>query len=454
MPQNAIHNRWRAMSLVLAVGIGAWATCTSAVQGSALRRTPEVIAIEQARPSVVNIHGRKTIATEPNSTATDGIQQVNGMGTGIVIDERGYIVTNYHVVEGVGRIQVTTSTGLTVIAQLVSHDAKTDLAIIKIDVDELLPVIRLGTSHDLLTGEPVIAIGNAYGYTHTVTRGIISALHRPIEVSEHQSYRDLIQTDASINPGNSGGPLLNIDGEMIGINVAVRMGAQGIGFALPVDEAMDVVARLIGTEVDRKVEHGITGKTMVDERGSRYVITAASQDSPAFTSGVRPGDMVLTLDKQRIARELDYQRVLLSHSPGDEVLMTVMRNGAETSLSLVLGEPANQELSVAERAWQVLGLRLTPSPTQAVRQRSSRYRGGMRVTAVRPGSPAGREGIRDGDILVGLHKWETISLENIAYILDSDEFTDAQPAKFYILRGNDTLFGQIRISQVDETRLQ
>ena len=452
MPQHALQCRWRVMSLVVAVGIGAWGAWTEAAKGTTLRRTPEVIAIEKARPSVVSIHGRKTIAAEPNSTATDGIQQVNGMGTGIVIDERGFIVTNYHVVEGVGRIQVTTSSGLTVIAHLVSHDAKTDLAIIKIDVDDSLPVIQLGTSHDLLTGEPVIAIGNAYGYPHTVTRGIISALHRPIEVSENQSYRDLIQTDASINPGNSGGPLLNIDGEMIGINVAVRMGAQGIGFALPVDEAMDVVARLIGGEVSRKVEHGITGKTMVDERGCRYVVTAAPQDGPAYASGVRPGDMILSLDNHSVARELDCQRVLLSHQPGDELRMTVMRNGTETSLNLVLGEPANQEQSVAERAWQVLGLRLISSPTQTVRQLSSRYRGGMRVTAVRTGSPASREGIRNGDILVGLHKWETISLDNIAYILDSDEFGTAQPAKFYILRGNETLFGQLRVSQANGDR--
>ena len=452
MPQNALQRRWRAMSLVLAVVFGAWGAWADKADGSTLRRTPEVIAIEQARPSVVNIHGRKTITTESNNAATDGIQQVNGMGTGIVIDERGYIVTNYHVVEGVGRIQVTTASGVTVIAQLVSHDAKTDLAIIKIDVDEPLPVIRLGTSRDLLTGEPVIAIGNAYGYTHTVTRGIISALHRPIEVSEHQSYRDLIQTDASINPGNSGGPLLNIDGEMIGINVAVRMGAQGIGFALPVDEAMEVVARLIGSEVARKVDHGITGKTVVDERGSRFVVTSASQDGPAYACGVRPGDMIVSFDNHPVMRDLDCQRVFLSHRPGDELQLTVMRNGSETSLNLVLGEPANQELGVADRAWQVLGLRLTPSATQTVRQLSSRYRGGMRVTAVRPGSPAGREGIRNGDILVGLHKWETISLDNIAYILDSEEFTDVQPAKFYILRGSETLFGQIRISQTDDNR--
>lgn len=453
MPQDALHCRWRALWFVwAAIGTGLSGLAATHSEASNLRRTPEVIAIEQARPSVVNIHGRKSVAAEASNQSSEGIQQVNGMGTGIVIDERGYIVTNYHVVEGVNRIQVTTASGMTVTAELVSHDAKTDLAIIKIDVDEPLPVIRIGTSHDLLTGEPVIAIGNAYGYTHTVTRGIISALHRPIEVSETQSYRDLIQTDASINPGNSGGPLLNIDGEMIGINVAVRMGAQGIGFALPVDEAMGVVAKLIGHEVERRVDHGVYGKTVVEPLGCQFVVTSVPPDRPGHVSGLRAGDAIISVGDQPITRDLDYQRLLLDRQPGDELALRVLRNGTETRVPLVLAEPVTSELSAAERAWQQLGLRLTQAPAQTVRQVSTRYRGGMRVTAVRPGSPASREGIRSNDILVGLHKWETISLDNIAYILDSSEFNGTQPAKFYILRGSETLFGQIRVSQGESNR--
>jgi serine protease Do len=151
------------------------------------------------------------------------------MGTGVVVDARGYVVTNYHVVEGVRRIEVTLASGKTTSASLVSHDPRTDLAVIKVEHDSPLPVITIGTSSDLMIGETVLALGNAYGYEHTVTRGIVSALHRDVEVSRTQRYDDLIQTDASINPGNSGGPLLNINGEMIGINVAVRAGAQGIG---------------------------------------------------------------------------------------------------------------------------------------------------------------------------------------------------------------------------------
>ncbi len=187
------------------------------------RRSAIVEAVSAARPAVVNIHGRKTVPAEYDTQgAVDAGHQVNGMGTGILIDPRGYILTNYHVVEGVKRIRATLADGTTAVADLVANDPTTDLAIIKIPEDKPFPVIRVGTSSDVMPGETVVAVGNAYGYEHTVTQGIISALHRSVQVSDYQKYNDLIQTDASINPGNSGGPLLNIDGDMIGINVAVR----------------------------------------------------------------------------------------------------------------------------------------------------------------------------------------------------------------------------------------
>ena len=190
---------------------------------SELRETPIVKAIQRVRAAVVNIRGEKTVAVPAGQApGADTSRRVNGMGTGVVIDPRGYIVTNHHVVDGVREILVTLADGQRHVAKLVARDMETDLAIIKIEPQQPLPVIPLGTSGDLMTGETVIAVGNAYGYEHTVTRGIISALHRAVQVSDAQFYDDLIQTDASINPGNSGGPLLNIDGDMIGINVAVR----------------------------------------------------------------------------------------------------------------------------------------------------------------------------------------------------------------------------------------
>ena len=194
------------------------------------RRTPLVNAVASARASVVNIRGRKSVRQNAMTVSTEQPRQVNGMGTGVVIDPRGYILTNYHVVQDVKQIKITTAKNETLIGQLLAFDEETDLAIVKIRTRERLPVISTGSSTDILLGENVAAIGNAYGYHHSVTFGIVSALSRKVQVSENQTYTDLIQTDASINPGNSGGPLINMDGEMIGINVAVRVNAQGIAF--------------------------------------------------------------------------------------------------------------------------------------------------------------------------------------------------------------------------------
>lgn len=453
MARHQTLRRLRDVALTVVSGIAVASATPELVHATNLRRTAEVTAIERACPAVVNIHGRKKVAADlPDQTRGEGVQQVNGMGTGIVVDERGYIVTNHHVVDGVGRIQVTTSHGKTVVAEPVAHDSKTDLAIIKIEVDNPAQVIDIGTSQDLMTGEPVLAIGNAYGYTHTVTRGIISALHRPIEVSETQSYPDLIQTDASINPGNSGGPLLNIDGEMIGINVAVRMGAQGIGFAIPVDEAIEVVARLLDEEVSRHVEHGVSGKTALGPDGrSQFVVTGIAAGSSAEASGLRSGDIVLSAENKPVIRFLDYERALLDQQPGDEVTLVVSRGTEELSVGLVLGNPIERAPSLDSLTWDILGMRLAPAPAQVVRQQSNRYRGGLRVTSVQPNGPASRQGIRAGDILVGLHKWETVSLDNVSYILSNQEFTQNPSAKFYIIRGGETLFGQIRVTSRDQT---
>ena len=237
-----------------------------------IRRTAIVRAIESCRDSVVNIHGEKYVS-DSSDDAED--RRVNGMGTGVVIDDRGYAVTNFHVVDGVREIEVTLASGRTVAARLISHDRRTDLAIIKINTTEPLPVIQLGTSEDLLIGETVLALGNAFGYKHTVTRGIISALHRNVDVSPTQRYEDLIQTDASINPGNSGGPLLNIKGEMIGINVAVRAGAQGIGFAIPVDSVLRIVTRLLSIERIDHTWHGLVCRTC----GTGAVIESVHRES-------------------------------------------------------------------------------------------------------------------------------------------------------------------------------
>ena len=179
--------------------------------------------------------------------------------------------------------------------------------------------MTIGTSSDLMTGESVIAVGNAYGYENTVTRGIISALHRAVQVSDAQFYDDLIQTDASINPGNSGGPLLNIDGEMIGINVAVRAGAQGIGFAIPVDKAMGVAANLLASAVANKAWHGVVAASGSSPSQPGMGVAAVEKKSPAAEIGLQPGDIVTNIDGIEVSRALDFHRAMLDHKPGDKL---------------------------------------------------------------------------------------------------------------------------------------
>jgi len=415
--------------------------------GSELRQTPIVRAVQQARPSVVNVRGEKQVSDPVALGQVDAGRRVNGMGTGVVIDHRGYILTNYHVVDGVRQIHVTAADGQQYIARLINRDPETDLAIIKIDVPEPLCVIPIGSSADLMPGEPVVAVGNAFGYEHTVTRGIISALDRDVQVSDAQFYEDLIQTDASINPGNSGGPLLNIDGQMIGINVAVRAGAQGIGFAIPVDKAIEVAAELMASCSKRRNWHGLDVATDFSDGSPRLVIVSVENESPAAETGVQVGDLITAVDGEEVGRALDFHRAFLDLQPGKQVELSVLRDDEPFTADLVLAEAPATSRVAGTRAWELLGLQLKPIPTEEFRQRyNTRYRGGLLVVAVRPGSPADDQGIRGGDVLVGMHIWETVSLENVAYITNRSDFAALNPVKFFILRGKETLYGHLPVT--------
>ncbi|MGD9722328.1 MAG: trypsin-like peptidase domain-containing protein [Pirellulales bacterium] len=435
-----VRSSW-AMCVGLALA-GTLAASTSRAAASERRLTPTVKIVQQARPSIVNIHGQKTITpSDENYRRGEAPHNVNGMGTGVIIDERGYILTNFHVVDGVREIQVTLADDRTLVATLESHDTTTDLAVIRITSSAKLPVINIGTSDDLMPGEPVIAVGNAYGYTHTVTCGIISALHRVVQVSDAQKYEDLIQTDASINPGNSGGPLLNADGEMIGINVAVRAGAQGIGFAIPVDLAMNVAAELMSAQRIGETWHGIVPKMLGNTGARRLVVGDVDDESPAAKCGLQRGDVITAVGNSPVARPLDLERALLGRKPGEEVQLTVHRNKQAVQVSLVLASAPKRSATTGDDTWQVIGLRLEPVAASRFEQFKTHYRGGLLVTDVRPNSPASRQGIRSGDVLVGMHIWETVSLENVEYVLKRIDVTTLDPLKFYILRDDGEYYG-------------
>lgn len=423
---------------------------------SSRRTTPLVEAVRQASPSVVNIQGQKTVADQAAGRNRDATRQVNGMGTGVVIDHRGYILTNHHVVDGVRQINVTFDDRRKYIAKVVAFDPRTDLAVIKVRTSHLLPTIKVGTSSDLLPAESVVALGNAFGYEHTVTVGIISALHRDVQVSETQAYDDLIQTDASINPGNSGGPLLNIDGEMIGVNVAVRAGAQGIGFAIPVDSAMQVAARLMSVEEIEQKWHGLVLRS--DSETNELIVERVASNSPAAECGLEPGDIIASVGDIQAHRRLDLERGLIGLG-GRPAEIVVDRRGEQLAMQLTPDRlpsggrsPAEAIASKGDDAWQMLGLALAKEPSSTFARSNSKYQGGLRITEVRPDSPAERKGIVKGDILVGMHRWQTASLEDVEYIITRSNLPKLGEVRFYVVRDQETLWTDINVASATSRR--
>lgn len=447
--------RWHWPICVLYVAIQAFAfnSPVEAQDSSSLRITPVVLAIEAAEPAVVNIEGNKPATKSPTGSSHADGPAVNGMGAGVIIDPRGYILTNQHVVQDVRRIDVTLHNGRQLVARLIARDPNTDLALIKVETDKPLPVIRCGTSSDLMRGEKVIAIGNPFGYHHTVTEGIISALHRDIPVNGVQEYPDLIQTDASINPGNSGGPLLNADGYMIGVNAAVRIGAQGIGFAIPIDRALEVAADMIAQHRQQPgLDIGV--KTEYQEGDVRVRIVRCE------SSSLRRNDIVREIDGRAIRNRLDYELALLGLPPEREIPVTVQRDGqlltATTivrtgSQSVQTQTKSNFKLtsttteSIQDRVYSELGLRLEVAGKSKVQSVDSTYQGGMVVVSVHPDSPAHRAPIQKGDILVGLLGWQTTCWNDLNFILNSDDFTTQVSPEFRIMRNNKVFYGNMEL---------
>ncbi len=402
------------------------------------RFTPVVQAIQKARGAVVAIRSQRHL-DRPGGPRPGRPQRVEGMGAGVILHPSGYILTNHHVVAGVERIFVTLADGQTFQAVRIASDAGEDLAVIKVRAPSPLTPIQPGTSSDLMLGEPAIAIGNPFGYDHTITRGIISALHRRVQVNDELIYQDLIQTDAAINPGNSGGPLLNADGQMIGVTVAVRAGAQGIGFAIPVDRALVVAARLLAQEAP--VQHGIQLRYAAAKRC--WTVAQVRPDSPASRAGLRRGDRILEVAGRAVEHPVALQLALQQHRPGEVVELLVQRGERVHTLSLALAAATRPQ---SDRVWTILGLKLEPVQQALLRRYRVPYRGGLRVVQVRKGSPAERQGLKAGDILVGIHVWETLRPEHVQYILSRPDLDKLQPLKFYLVRGGETFYGHLQVN--------
>jgi serine protease Do len=415
------------------------------------RRTQLVEVIDKVKDCVVNIHSERTVAANPTEEALNlqtSPSRVNGMGTGIIIDPRGYIITNHHVIDDVQVIRARLSDGTSAPARIIARDHENDLALLKIDVKRPLPTLPIGTASDLMIGESVFAVGNAYGYEHTVTTGIVSALKRDVTLNKEVAYKSLIQTDTAINPGNSGGPLVNINGELIGVNVAIRAGAQNIAFAIPVDTMIRAAADMLSVNRRSGLVHGLRLADKVEPNTSPVVrsvtIVGVESGTAAASNGFQRGDVVVRAADQTIRTVLDFERVMVDRPAGDKIIVVVARDGSEKQMDLVLQAVDRGPVAVSSDViWRKLGVKLQPAQTDVISRVNNQLHGGLTITELAPDGTARKAGLQKGDILIGLHQWETLSLDNVHYVLNHPDLATLVPLRFFIIRGGQMQRGWI-----------
>ena len=377
---------------------------------------------ELVSPGVVNIQTSKTVRGHRMPRFEDfffggpfegGGQQLErkipSLGSGFVISEDGYIVTNNHVVEGVDSIRVAFKDGTELDATVVGRDPKTDVALIRVEPEKELFAISLGDSSGVRPGEWVVAIGNPFGLEHTVTAGIVSAKHRIIGQG---SYDDYIQTDAAINPGNSGGPLINLAGEVIGINTAINPRANTIGFAVPINMAKQILPQLkakgsvtrgwLGVVIQR-ITPELTEALELDGGGGALVSKVAP-GGPASAAGVEHGDVIVEFNGEAIRDWNELPRVVASTPVGEEVDLVVIRAGKRKTLRVAVGAlDEGEKLASAEKPESgetAFGLRVQDLTPEIAEQLGAEDEKGVVVTGVEPGSAADEAGLRRGDLIV------------------------------------------------------
>jgi serine protease Do len=385
-------------------------------------------------------------------------QTIRSMGSGVIVSDDGYILTNNHVIGGADKLTVVLADKQKYKAKIVGADPQTDVAVIKVDAKDL-PAARLGNSDEVRVGQWVIAVGNPFQLLHTVTAGIISAKGRSeIGLAD---YEDFIQTDAAINPGNSGGALADLDGNVIGINTAINSpsgGNVGIGFAIPSNMAKGVMDKLIS---EGKVTRGYLGllpqdidesleKALNLDTTNGCLVGDVTSQGPADKAGIKRGDVITKLDGKEIKDSSELRRIVADEKPGTTVTLTVIRDGKEKDMEVKLGERPTQSApqeqgqpQTKEKAFEKLGLSVQDLTEDLAKQLGYENESGVVIVGVTPGGPAEDAGLRQGDLIKEVDRTEVTSVKEFVDAVDS--LKAGQSAALLVRRGENTFFVAIDI---------
>ncbi|NKE72444.1 DegQ family serine endoprotease [Candidatus Manganitrophus noduliformans] len=356
-----------------------------------------------------------------------------GSGSGVIVDKRGFIVTNNHVVGDADEVEVRLSDKTKFTGKVVGKDPDTDLALIKIEATKDLPFATMGDSTKIKVGQWVIAVGNPFGLDRTVTVGVVSALGR--ENVNLSRYEDFIQTDASINPGNSGGPLFNIRGEVIGINTAIINFAQGIGFAIPSNMVEAITAQLMEKGKVTRGWLGVGIQPLTPELASKFgvkenegvLVNEVFDGDPASRAGILPGDIILKVEELPVDTPNSLARVIASLIPGKKANIEIMRDGKKKTIVIELVERKDEAVTAAipRRPEVFLGLNvqdLTPEIAERFKLKEEK---GVIVTKVEPGSAAEAEGLKEGDLIKEVNREKVDSTDEFKKIMEKTKKTEA-----------------------------
>lgn len=433
--------------------------------------TPDFVALtKQLKPAVVNIstslrnQSAPSSDQQPSSTHRDFfeeffknfLQEYNGpndqkksLGSGFIISDDGYILTNEHVVDNAVEIKVQIAGGRVFSATVQGIDQKLDLALLKIETDEKLPTVSLGNSDELEIGEWVMAIGNPFGLQQTVTVGIVSAKGRVLGAGPYDNF---IQTDASINPGNSGGPLFNTRGEVVGINAAIVSGAQGIGFAIPINAAKNILPQLKETGHVTRGWLGVTiqkvSKDLADSFGlkttSGALISSIAESSPAQQSGLKRGDIIVTLDEHKIETINDLPRLVADIAIGDAANIGIYRGGKNLNVMVIIGElDADEKIATAPVRENPLGITTMDLSDEIKRRLNIHAEQGVVITSVLPGDVAEQAKLLPGDVIVEYNNQQISNQRDLNKAIASDNHERVQ--RLLIQRGNGLFFTTLNL---------